>query len=178
MAVYGYIRKEYPISTINQVSNLKKFELDGVFIEDFDFETDSELEKLLAIMKPYDYLVVSDLLVFAKIKIRFKKLLRQLKENKIYLISINDKINTSEYKHFYEDNLSVIKMQEKIHSVQVKESIENARTEGKSIGRPKTTPAKIEEMKVLYQEEGKSLKEISKICNISIATVYKYLYNY
>lgn len=174
MATYGYIRKEYPVPTTEQLKIMNEVSVDEVFIENSPFIEQDELKKMLLTMKSRDCIVVYNLRTFAQNFKKFKELLYYLSKKKIDLISLEDDINTIETPEFYEGVLAVFRMEEEHFKYQVKESVDLAKANGKEIGRPKIKKETI----LLIQELAKSkktLREIADICNVSLGAVHKYV---
>lgn len=70
--------------------------------------------------------------------------------------------------------LGVSRQEKEIRSICTKESIARVRREGTVIGRPSISDETIKEIKLLCHKHGKSIREVSAICGVSIGTVHKY----
>lgn len=101
MTKYGYIRKEYPESTTEQLKKMENYNYDELFIDEYSFNRREELNKLLSQMNSRDKLIVSDLRVFHCDFKSLKELLIYLQSKQIHLISINENIDTKLSSRFY-----------------------------------------------------------------------------
>lgn len=175
MALYAYIRKDYPVSTLEQIDMLRAYECQEVFIEDMDVTDNSELTRLLKKLVANDELLVYNLQVFAKKSREFEELLKVLNEYNVRLISIQDHIDTKVSTRFYTDVLKVLKMEERHQSYLIRTSIERAKKQGRSTGRPRVGDQTIDQIVFLFEQKGKSMREIAEICEVSLGTVHKYV---
>lgn len=70
--------------------------------------------------------------------------------------------------------LGISRQEKEIRSICTRESLARVRREGTVIGRPSISTATIEKIKFLCHNHGKSIREVSAICGVSIGTVHKY----
>lgn len=154
---------------------LGAYKCEEVFIEETELASSNELERLSHILQPEDQLLVYDLRAFAKGVKEFKKLLEQLKEHEIRLISLQDKLDTAVMPHFYESVLLVLDMEEKHRKYLIRTSLEQAKLEGRMTGRPRVEDEIISKIVFLFEKKGKSMREIAEICQVSLGTVHKYI---
>lgn len=174
MTRYGYVRKDYPISTVEQLTNIMPYKCDELFIEEAKFEQEIELNQLLKKMNQKDQLIVYNFQVFGKNLKAFKQLVIELQKKKIRLISVEDEIDTETIVSFYKSALTIIKMFENNQGHLVRKSLERVKQSGSMTGRPAISDEVIKRILYLYKQ-GKPMREIASICGVSLGTVYKYV---
>lgn len=174
MAIYGYIKRNYPVPTAEQLTAIVTHECDELFIDSDEFNASSELEKLHKIITFDDQVIIYDIRVLFKGLKELKKLFELFEEKNIRLISINDGIDTKENKSFLEHTLLIIQTEEEYRSQYIKYRIDQGRAEGKRHGRPSLDQETIKKIQFLFNNKKYSLREISRICNVSLGTVHKY----
>lgn len=175
MGVYGYVRKDFPFRTIEQLEALWRYDCDEIVIEEHDLKKDQELETLLSKIHINDVLVVASLEVFGKNLKKMATVFNILQAKKIQLISSVDDLDTSETPTFYnvfkiiattDENCRVQKEQQK--------TITKSKTKA-FIGRPRINGEKISRIQELHRETDKTLREIAKECEVSLGTAHKYI---
>lgn len=178
MTVYGYTRRDYPCSVVEQIELLRTFNCDNLFIEESLFEDDSELTKLVAGLHEADTVVVADFQVFGKGLKQLGDLFLLFQEKQIRFISINDHLDTSstEGQLFYSYFQLILKEEKMYQRQSMQQSIELARQNGRTIGRPTVSPDVIEQIKQLHTSQRLSLRDIASQCGVSLGTVHKYVH--
>lgn len=69
-----------------------------------------------------------------------------------------------------------IALQEKaVLSRRTQDAVSTAKRNGKVIGRPRIDKSTIKQIYFLYNKQGRSIREVAAICEVSIGTVHKYL---
>lgn len=175
MSLYAYIRKDYPASTLDQLKILQNYKCTEVFIEEVDLASNIELEKMFQTIKPEDQIVIYDLRTFAMNSRDFRELLKRLKSMDIRLISLQDSLDTQTSTDFYSNVLMVLNMKEKHRKFVIHSGFEQARLEGRILGRPRVEDDVISRIAFLSNKKGKSMREIAEICQVSLGTVHKYV---
>lgn len=174
MAIYGYIRKNYPIGTLKQLKKIMEFQCDEIFIEEKILKEEQELNRLLAKIKEEDQLIVYDLRVFGKKLKKFERFIEILESNKVRLKSISESLDTKNNPFFYGNVRLVIEM-EHFHTVyQTRKGIKDARLQGVVGGRPRISPQKVKKIRMLYEKD-LPLRKIAEVCEVSLGTVHKYV---
>ena len=174
MAIYGYIKRNYPVPTAEQLTAIVDHECDELFIENDEFKASTELDKMLKNIMFNDQIVIYDIRVLFKGFKELKELFKMMGEKKIRLISINDKLDTQDNAMFLDNILLMIKTEEEYRSHYIKHRIDQGRAEGKRHGRPRVDEEIIKKIQFLFNNKKYSLREISRICNVSLGTVHKY----
>lgn len=177
MKYYGYSRNDFPRPILEQLKILEAYNIEDLWIESSNLNCDEELKKLLDILSLVDMeksIVVSDLAVFGKILSQLLPILEIMEESNIYLISINDQINTKYDKCFFQVCKNLQKANHDVRKEVASQVILKKKQAGILLGRPKISNEKIEEMHNLYKQKY-NYREISEKCNISLGSVYKYI---
>lgn len=108
-------------------------------------------------------------------------LISKMKDMGVTFVSIQDDIDTSTATSRFTFNIfaSLAEFEREIISERTKAGLAGARARGRKGGRPsgfsKETFSKIKAVKVLYDKEDKTMKEIGKVLSISRATAYRFL---
>jgi DNA invertase Pin-like site-specific DNA recombinase len=108
-------------------------------------------------------------------------LITKMKSLDVTFVSIQDGIDTSTATGRFTFNVfaSLAEFEREIISERTKAGLAAARARGKKGGRPagfsKETISKIKAVKVLYDKEDKTMKEIGEVLSISRATAYRFL---
>ncbi|MBP1039616.1 recombinase family protein [Vagococcus sp. BWB3-3] len=71
--------------------------------------------------------------------------------------------------------LTISRQEKEIRSICTKESLARVRREGIAIGRPTIQTTVVDKIDFLYNNQGKSIREVAAICEVSVGTVHKYL---
>lgn len=71
--------------------------------------------------------------------------------------------------------LTISRQEKEIRSICTKESLARVRREGIVIGRPSIQHTVVDKIDFLYNNQGKSIREVAAICEVSVGTVHKYL---
>lgn len=70
--------------------------------------------------------------------------------------------------------LLMARQEKEVLSHRSREAMTVLKEQGKTIGRPAITGEMIQRIKVLYNEGGHSIRDVSAICDVSVGTVHKY----
>ena len=108
-------------------------------------------------------------------------LITKMKNLGVTFVSIQDGIDTSTATGRFTFNIfaSLAEFEREIISERTKAGLAAARARGRKGGRPpgfsKETMSKIKAVKVLYDKQDKTMKEIGEVLSISRATAYRFL---
>ena len=174
LTTYAYLRRDYPVSTEEQIEKLNSFSYDVLFMEDSDLKSYLALNKMRKKIKKSDSIIICDLRVFAGSNKFYKELFGELQSKKIRLICINEAIDTENSLKFYSDAISVIGGIEDHRNYLSKIKLNQSRKDGKLGGRPRIAESTIQKIKFLRDEYNLSYREIAILSDVSLATVYKY----
>lgn len=179
MAVYAYVRKEFPVETIKQLQLILTHNCDNVFVEEQLFSKEEELKKMLELLQPKDTVVIFSLLVFGKSQQELVPILTFFLNSDVRLVSISDRIDSENQPDFYSQLIRFAKFEQTIVTYQLKEKgqqeLEIATDEELEWGRPTITSEKIKRIQFLYQNRNVTFREIAADCEVSLGTVHKYV---
>lgn len=175
MASYAYLRKEYPISLMDQLEKIINYKCDDIFIEETEITKTYELERLLSSLQSENQLLVYDIRVLAKGPKGLRKLFEQLQSNDIHLISLQDNLDTKETLKFYDNVLLGLSIEETYRKCLIQQRLDEVKLDGQVLGRPSVDTKIISKIVFLFEKKGKSMREIAEICQVSLGTVHKYI---
>lgn len=189
--VYGYARcsTNEKLQDINrQVRELKQQGAKDTTIyleyESGTKENRVELSKLLNVIQPYDSLVATEVSRITRSTKQLCDIIEFAKDKHLKLILGNFVVDCSkELDPMTEGMLKMMgvfsEIERNMISQRVKSGMQNAKAKGKAIGRPSVTMEKIPTIFYKYYPKYKSRdinkKELSRLCNLSYPTIYKYL---
>lgn len=190
--IYGYARcsTNEKMQDINrQVRELKQQGATDTTIyleyESGAREDRAELNKLLNVLQPQDTIVVTEVSRITRSTKQLCEIIELAKNKRIKLILGNFIVDCSkELDPMTEGMLKMMgvfsEIERNITSQRVKSGMENAKAKGKRIGRPTVTadniPAVFYKHYPKYQQGQISKKDLSRLCEVSYPTVYKYLH--
>ncbi len=181
---YGYARISTQDQNLDlQLDSLKKAGCERIFTDIASgAKTDRpDLNKMLSEVRPKDVITIWKLDRLGRSLRHLVKLVDQLNEKKVGLISLNDPINTttSHGKLTFNIFASLAEFERDIICERTKAGLEAARARGRKGGRPKGLSKEAEAMacasETLYKEQTLSIQQICKQLCISKATLYSYL---
>ncbi|HJB39149.1 MAG TPA: recombinase family protein [Candidatus Ruthenibacterium avium] len=136
-----------------------------------------ELDKVRLRMREGDSVVVESLSRLGRSTRDLLNLLDEFDKKGVQLISLKESVDTaSPTGKLLVTVLSAISQFERDLIVQrTEEGLKAARARGRKGGRPKTDQRVIEKAIKLYQTKAYTLREVSNLCGISVATLYRAL---
>lgn len=189
--IYGYARcstNEDRQDIDRQIRELKNAGADEVYFEyeHGDSIVKPQLELLLNTVKEGDTIITLEVSRFARSTKQLCDLIDIVKEKKICLDIIGSiKVDCSKgtidpmTNAFIQMSGVFAELELMIIRDRVKSGIANARSKGAKIGRPKTTkddiPAQFYKHFPSYNSGALNISEFARLCNLSRASVYKYL---
>lgn len=178
MTHYGYIRKDYPIGIMEQLTCLQAYGCETVYVEQTAFSCEEECQVLVSQLKPGDTVVVASLQVFAKTIKELGELFETFDQQEIRLISVRDDVDTqaSEGLSFYQITQLLGREEDAYHRQKMVQRIAEARQAGQMIGRPTVSDEVKERIQQLYLTHKLPLREIANECGVSLGTVHKYVH--
>ncbi|MBP1040046.1 recombinase family protein [Vagococcus sp. BWB3-3] len=174
MALYGYIRKNYPTKTIDQLKVMTSYACTEIFIEDEAFRADEQLINLLDTIQVEDQVVIYSLESFAKRLKDLGKILSMMKQKNIRLISLKEKIDTLHSADFYTHALLLIDFQAEYTGDLIKRGLQQSKLDGKTFGRPTINENVVDKIQVLLNSKKMTMREVAEACQVSLGTVHKY----
>lgn len=144
-----------------------------------------EFNRLLSVLEPGDTLVTTEVSRLSRSTKHLCEIIEIAQEKHIKLVIGNFVVDCSgeEIDPMTEGMLKMwgvfSEMERKMIQSRIKYGIENARSKGKVLGRPKTTSENIPDIFYRYYSKYKNnqinIMEFSKLCNLSRTTIYKYI---
>lgn len=174
MAIYGYIRRDYPIDTTAQVKILMELDCDNYFFENDDLNSDVELTKLMDILEEDDTIYIHSLETLGKHLKKLANFLEDLQEKGVHLVSLSEEIDTRKDDHFFRNVIDLANMEHSLLGHKTKTRIQKAKEVGTICGRPRISQSLVDKIVHLRKNHDYSLKRIADECGVSVATVYNY----
>ncbi len=179
MATIGYMR----VSTQHQKFDSQQKALDAYGVDQMYKEYESgrkekrsELSKALATLQPGDTFVIFKLDRLARGTKQLLHILEDFESRNIKFVSIQNNIDTSTPmgRFFFTIMSAFAEMEAELIRERVMAGLEAARENGTSLGRPTRTKQVSDALK-MYQESTKTVAEISRLCDISVPSIYYHL---
>jgi DNA invertase Pin-like site-specific DNA recombinase len=176
----GYAR----VSTIgqnldSQLDALNRAECSRIFTDKASGtkENRPEWTKLMDFIRPGDMIVVTELSRMTRSLMHLLQLLQDFEEKGINLVSLREKIDTSTAtgRAFVSIIGAINQMERELKAERAAAGRAAAKARGKTGGRPKTNPAKLEQARILYENSDHSAAAVSKIFGFSRRTFFNYL---
>lgn len=177
---YGYARVSTAAQNLDvQIQKLKEAGCDTIYSEKQSGAKNdrSQLNALLKIIQPGDYLVLYDLSRLGRTGSKLQEILEDFKARNINFIFLDMACDTSTVigRFFFQVMAAIHEMQREEILRKVMDGLAYARSQGRIGGRPKTG-FKPEFIKRAHELYGKvHYTEASKILNVSVNTFYKAL---
>ncbi len=140
-------------------------------------ESRPEWTKLMDFLRPGDLLVVTELSRMTRSLIHLLQLVQEFEAKGIGLISLRENIDTSTAtgRAFISIIGAINQMERELKAERAAAGREAAKLRGKTGGRPKIDPAKLEQARILYENSKNSAAKICQIFGISRRTFFNYL---
>lgn len=189
--VYGYARcsTNESLQDINrQIRELKQQgATDKTIYREYESgtkENRAELQKLLEVVKPSDTIIATEVSRITRSTKQLCDIIELAKNRHIKLVLGTFVVDCSkELDPMTEGMLKMMgvfaELERNMISQRVKSGMENAKSKGKTIGRPTVTaddiPAVFYKHYPKYKKGEINKKEFSRLCSLSYPTIYKYL---
>ena len=170
MAEYGYMCKRYPASIKDQYEHILEYDVTAVFIEDGN----SQLTNLMDLCEKGDSIIVYHTSVFNRNFNQYVKLINQLLEKEIELISVRENLNTHKDQAYYRFIQNLAEMEYLVKKNQILRGLDKAKEAGRIGGRPSISLNVQQQITKLYVEQKMPMREIAEVCGVSLGTVHKY----
>ncbi|MBP1040120.1 recombinase family protein [Vagococcus sp. BWB3-3] len=161
------------MTTTEQLKLLLPYDCEAIYIDNHDLSCDKELFVLLETLKSGDMLIAISLSSFGKQYKSMAKLLEQLEEKKVSLITVLEKIDSRKLPYFYSISKSILDTSLCCHKEKTRQSLTRLKDEGALLGRPKIDEDTIRKMQFLSNQKY-TLREIAEMCQVSLGSVHKY----
>jgi len=173
---YGYIR---PIVQDQQCTN----QLNDISIETLVKETHglakkrTVLEDLLMAVRKGDELFVQNIEVLADSLQQFLDILRLAERDQITIHFVDEQLTNQTIQRYslLQSVTFFVNLQSKFLSHSSTFTLQVAKQQGKSIGRPRKTDANLQQAFAMYDSKNYTLYDIKEATGISKSTLYRYL---
>jgi len=173
---YGYIR---PIVEDQQCTQqLTELTIDTLFTEQHGLARKrTELEHLLMTVQKDDDLFVQNLLVLADSLQQLSEILRLAERDEICIHFIDENLTSQSIQEasLLQSVSFFVKLQTRFHSHSSTFTLQAAKEEGKSIGRPRKSDDNLQRAFAMYDSKSYTLFDIKEETGISKSTLYRYL---
>lgn len=134
-------------------------------------------DKLLEYLRSGDTLVITELSRMSRSLMHLLQVVKELEEKEVNIISLRENIDTTTAtgRFFISIIGAVSQMERELKSERAAAGRAAAKARGRTGGRPRVEPQKIEQAIILYENSGKSASEVCKIVGIGKRTLFKYL---
>lgn len=136
-----------------------------------------EWTKLMDFLRPGDVLVVTELSRMTRSLIHLLQLVQEFEINGINLVSLRENIDTSTAtgRAFLSIIGAINQMERELKAERAAAGREAAKARGKTGGRPKTDPVKLEQARILYENSEDSAAKVCTAFGISRRTFFNHL---
>ena len=177
---YGYARVSNVEQHLDrQIDALKERGVDELFTEKMTGTKKSrpELDKLLAVLKKGDTVIVESLSRLGRSTKNLIELVEAFQEGGINLVSMKESIDTStpSGKLLFTLMSAIAQFERDIIAERTTEGLRAARARGHVGGRPRTKRDKLDQATKLYVTGDYTIKEIEAITGVTKSTFYRHL---
>ena len=136
-------------------------------------ENRPEWTKLIDFLRPGDLLVVTELSRMTRSLMHLLQLVQEFEAKRISLVSLRENIDTSTAtgRAFLSIIGAINQMERELKAERTAAGREAAKARGKTGGRPKTDPAKLEQARILYENSDNSASKVWAIRNKSCLSI-------
>lgn len=176
----GYARVSSTSQNLDaQIDSLKKAGCDRVFTDKISGTTKERpgWNDLMDYIRNGDMLVISELSRMSRSLSHLLEIVDDLKNRHVDLKSLRENIDTSTAtgRAFLSIMGAVSQMELEIKSERAEAGRAAAKARGKSGGRPRTDPDKLEQARILYQNSDKSAHKVCELFGFSRRTLFSYM---
>lgn len=163
----------------SQLDDLKKAGCVKIFSEKISGvkESRTEWDKLIEYLREGDTLIVTELSRMSRSLVHLLQIVKQLEDKGINLVSLRENIDTTSAtgRFFISVIGAIAQMEREIKAERAYAGRESAKARGKTGGRPRTDPDKLEQARILYENSDKTANEVCKIFGFGRRTFFNYL---
>jgi DNA invertase Pin-like site-specific DNA recombinase len=176
----GYARVSTPGQNLDsQLDALKQAGCSKVFTDQVSGTTESRpgWDQLLAYARPGDTVVVAELSRMTRSLMHLLQVVKDFEDKGIELISLRENIDTSTVtgRCFLSIMGAIAQMERELKAERAAAGREAAKARGRTGGRPRTDPDKLQRARILYQNSKKTASEICRTLGIGRRTFFSYL---
>ncbi|AJK88485.1 MULTISPECIES: recombinase family protein [Lysinibacillus] len=176
--IYGYIRPLYDDETCEKQINALPKECEIIYRESHGTpKKRTELEEMLMVLKPGDTIFVQRMLAIADTTRHLNEILKLCEKDDVSIHFLNEDLysNRTLTCSFQEITMYYLQFQTDVAKQSAINGIDNAREQGKTIGRPRKPDVNIQKAVSMYHSGNFTLLEIKNETGISKSTLYRYL---
>lgn len=176
----GYARVSSTSQNLDaQIDSLKQVGCERVFTDKISGTTKERpgWNDLMDYIRNGDMLVISELSRMSRSLSHLLEIVDDLKKRQIDLKSLRENIDTSSAtgRAFLSIMGAVSQMELEIKAERAEAGRAAAKARGKSGGRPRTDPDKLEQARILYQNSDKSAHKVCELFGFSRRTLFSYM---
>jgi DNA invertase Pin-like site-specific DNA recombinase len=176
----GYARVSSPSQNLNaQIDNLKKVGCEKIFTDKVSGTKKERVgwNELMGYIRSGDILVITELSRMSRSLSHLLEIVDDLKRRHVDLKSLRENIDTSTAtgRAFLSIMGAVSQMELEIKAERAEAGRAAAKARGKSGGRPKIDPDKLEQARILYQNSDKSARQVCQLFGFSRRTLFSYI---
>lgn len=176
----GYARVSTKSQNLDsQLDALKSEGCYKVFVDKLSGTTTkrSGWDDLCNYLRAEDTLIVIELSRMSRSLTDMLSIVKDLEDNEINIISLKEKIDTSSAigRFFFSLMGAMSQMEIELKKERATAGRESAKARGRTGGRPKTSPLKLEQASILYENSSKPASEICKSLGISRRSFFYHL---
>jgi len=136
-----------------------------------------EWQKLMEYLRQGDTLVVTELSRMTRSLMHLLQVVKELEDKGVNIISLRESINTSSATgRFFISMIGAIsQMERELKAERASAGRESAKARGRTGGRPRINPEKLEQARILYEHSDKTALEICKNFSFARRTFFNYL---
>ena len=176
----GYARVSSSSQNLDaQIDSLKHIGCEKVFIDKVSGTARERTgwTELMNYIRRGDMLVISELSRMSRSLSHLLEIVDDLKKRQVGLKSLRENIDTSTAtgRAFLSIMGAVSQMELEIKAERAEAGRAAAKARGKSGGRPRTDPNKLEQARILYQNSDKSARKVCELFGFSRRTLFSYM---
>lgn len=176
----GYARVSSSSQNLNaQIDNLKKVGCEKIFTDKVSGTKKERVgwNELMGYIRSGDMLVVTELSRMSRSLSHLLEIVDDLKKRHVDLKSLRENIDTSTAtgRAFLSIMGAISQMELEIKAERAEAGRAAAKARGKSGGRPKIDPDKLEQARILYKNSDKSARDVCKLFGFSRRTLFSYM---
>ena len=135
------------------------------------------MESVSGIVRPGDTLVVTELSRMTRSLLDLLESAKILEERQINLVSLRENIDTSTAtgRCFLSMMGAIHQMERELRAERAAAGRSSAKARGRTGGRPKTDPAKLENARILYENSDKTAAEVCEIVGVGRRTFFAHI---
>lgn len=178
--IIGYARVSSLSQNLDaQIDSLKKVGAERIFTDKISGTTKERegWDELISYIRTGDMLVITELSRMSRSLAHLLEIVEELKKRQVQFRSLRENIDTSTAtgRAFISIMGAVSQMELEIKKERAEAGRAAAKARGKSGGRPKTDPGKLEKARILYEDSANSAREVCELFGFSRRTLFSYM---